>query len=97
MLMFESYSKCNGTSSKALKAWINAVYELINKRVQSASKILDKDQPDGEVLCIKGMQVQQVSMWTINLGWSGPRTSAAQRKPSLLALMEEEVVTKVMK
>lgn len=50
-----------------------------------------------EVLCIKGMQVQQVSMWTINLGWSGPRTSAAQRKPSLLALMEEEVVTKVMK
>lgn len=36
-------------------------------------------------------------MWTINLDWSGPRTSAAQRKLSLLALTEEEAVTKVMK
>lgn len=63
--------------------------------MQKALKILEKFQT--EVLCFKGMQVQQVSMWNINLGWSGPRTSAAQRKPSLLALMEEEAVTKVMK
>lgn len=60
-------------------------------------KFLGKIKLMGEVLCIKGMQDQQVSMWTINSGWSGPRISAAQREPSLLALMEEEAVTKVTK